>query len=260
MKIEKINDRQIRCYLTSKDLADRKVKLSEIAYGSEKAKQLFRDMLDLAERECGFEGKDTPIMVEAIPSPPDELVLVITKVDNPDELDVRFSRFTPSDSDSDGTQENSDENPDGIFGKNVIEQAGAGDVDAADAIKGILDRVFGGNDNGTDGKKEPEKQEIKIPADYFRTFRFTTLEKTAEFARAAGIGFAGPSKLYKNPADGKYYLTIGIKNADRDVFRKLCNRACEFGEEAPEAKMSYYTEHCKCIIKSDALGILSVFM
>lgn len=260
MKIEKINDRQIRCYLTSKDLADRKVKLSEIAYGSEKAKQLFRDMLELAERECGFEGKDTPIMVEAIPSPPDELVLVITKVENPDELDVRFSRFTPSDADSEGAQESRDESQDEIFGKNVIEQAGSAEWDPADAIKGILDRVFGGSENGADEKKENEKQETKIPSDYFKAFCFPTLEKAAEFAKAAGRGFAGPSKLYKNPADGRYYLTIGIKNADRDVFRRLCNRGCEFGEEAPEARMSYYTEHCKCIIKSDALGILSVFM
>ena len=45
VKIEKINDTQIRCTLTSEDLADRRLKLSELAYGSEKAKDLFRDMM-----------------------------------------------------------------------------------------------------------------------------------------------------------------------------------------------------------------------
>lgn len=41
MKIEKINDNQIRCTLTRADLADRQLKLSELAYGSEKAKITF---------------------------------------------------------------------------------------------------------------------------------------------------------------------------------------------------------------------------
>ena len=45
VKIEKINDTQIRCTLTSEDLADRQLKLSELAYGPEKAKDLFRDMI-----------------------------------------------------------------------------------------------------------------------------------------------------------------------------------------------------------------------
>ena len=38
MKIEKVNDNQIRCTLTKEDLADRQLKLSELAYGTEKAK------------------------------------------------------------------------------------------------------------------------------------------------------------------------------------------------------------------------------
>ena len=42
MKIEKINDRQIRCTLTKEDLASREIKLSELAYGSDKAKALFQ--------------------------------------------------------------------------------------------------------------------------------------------------------------------------------------------------------------------------
>ena len=37
MKIEKVNDNQIRCTLTKADLADRQLKLSELAYGTEKA-------------------------------------------------------------------------------------------------------------------------------------------------------------------------------------------------------------------------------
>ena len=99
MKIEKISDNQIRCTLTRADLADRQLQLSELAYGTEKAKSLFRDMMQQAAFEFGFEANDIPLMIEAIPVNADCIVLIITKVEDPDELDTRFSHFTDDDSD-----------------------------------------------------------------------------------------------------------------------------------------------------------------
>ncbi len=83
MKIEKISDNQIRCTLTRADLADRQLQLSELAYGTEKAKSLFRDMMQQAAFEFGFEAEDIPLMIEAIPSA-DSIVLIITKVEDPE--------------------------------------------------------------------------------------------------------------------------------------------------------------------------------
>ena len=96
MKIEKVNDRQIRCTLTKADLADRELKISELAYGTEKAKSLFRDMMQQASAKFGFEADDIPLMIEAIPLNSDCIVLIITKVEDPEELDTRFSKFAPS--------------------------------------------------------------------------------------------------------------------------------------------------------------------
>ncbi len=88
MKIEKVNDNQIRCTLTREDLAERQIKLSELAYGTEKAKMLFRDMMQQAAYEFGFEADDIPLMIEAIPLSADTIILVITKVEYPEELDT----------------------------------------------------------------------------------------------------------------------------------------------------------------------------
>lgn len=96
MKIEKVNDHQIRCTLTKADLADRELKISELAYGTEKAKNLFRDMMQQASYEFGFDADDIPLMIEAIPLNSECIVLVITKVEDPEELDTRFSKFAPS--------------------------------------------------------------------------------------------------------------------------------------------------------------------
>ena len=54
--------------------AERQIKLSELAYGTEKAKMLFRDMMQQAAYEFGFEADDIPLMIEAIPLSADTII------------------------------------------------------------------------------------------------------------------------------------------------------------------------------------------
>ena len=46
MKIERISDNQIRCTLNKEDLEGKETLLSELAFGSEKAKGLFRELMN----------------------------------------------------------------------------------------------------------------------------------------------------------------------------------------------------------------------
>ena len=80
MKIERVNENQIRCTLNKDDLASRQLKISELAYGSDKAKELFRDMMQQASYEVGFDAEDIPLMIEAIPVSADCIVLIVTTV------------------------------------------------------------------------------------------------------------------------------------------------------------------------------------
>ena len=95
MKIERINENQIRCTLTSSDLSARNLNLGELAYGTEKGEKLFHEMIQKASNEVGFEADDIPLMVEAIPLSSESIMLIITKIEDPEELDTRFSRFSP---------------------------------------------------------------------------------------------------------------------------------------------------------------------
>ncbi len=94
MRIEKINENQIRCILTKSDLEEHEVQLSELAFGTENAKELFRDMIAQASEEFGFEAEDIPLMIEAMPVSPEKIILIITKVENPDDLSDRVSKYT----------------------------------------------------------------------------------------------------------------------------------------------------------------------
>ncbi|GMQ60817.1 adaptor protein MecA [Vallitalea maricola] len=91
MKIEKISNAQIRCTLNKTDLTKRQIKISELAYGTEKTQELFKDMMAQASVEFGFEADNVPLMIEAIPLSKESIMLIITKVDNPEELDDKLA-------------------------------------------------------------------------------------------------------------------------------------------------------------------------
>ena len=52
-------------------------------------------MMQQANTEFGFEADNIPLMIEAIPVSADSIILIISKVEDPEELDTRFSKFTP---------------------------------------------------------------------------------------------------------------------------------------------------------------------
>ncbi len=91
MKIEKISETQIKFVLTNADLSERNIKMTELAYGSEKAQELFREMMEQAFVECAFESDNMPLMIEAIPMTADSIVIIVTKVTAPEQIEERFN-------------------------------------------------------------------------------------------------------------------------------------------------------------------------
>ena len=52
-------------------------------------------MMQQAQIQFGFEADNIPLMIEAIPVSTESIILIITKVEDPEELDTRFSKFSP---------------------------------------------------------------------------------------------------------------------------------------------------------------------
>lgn len=228
MKIEKVNDNQIRCTLTKEDLASRKIKLSELAYGTEKAKSLFRDMMQQANYEFGFEAEDIPLMIEAIPLNADCIVLIITKVEDPEELDTRFSRFAPSVEDevSEEHDQAKPEEPLDLFHQAIT--------------------------------PAEDKAEEKPSAVFSRVFRFSSLEEVMHAASLIGDSFQGESTLYKHGADGSFLLLLSQKSERKRSFDKTCNLLSEYGTFCRSKKYDpvFLAEHCEVLIADNAISSL----
>jgi adapter protein MecA 1/2 len=241
MKLEKLNDNQIRCTLTKDDLADRQIKLSELAYGSEKAKSLFRDMMLQANAEFGFEANDIPLMIEAIPMPNDCIVLIITKVSDPEELDTRFSKFSPS---------NTDVLEPVADHKKTISVEGADEV--LDLFKRMMEQHLKGFE---ESKKEEAAVKVSSEIDLTRTYCFGSIEDLVKAAHILNGFYHGENRLYRNNERRIFYLVLSKSAHTPEEFNKVCNILTEYGSNEPYSKSSeaYMAEHYDLVMKKDAL-------
>ena len=265
MKIEKVNDHQIRCTLTRDDLAKRDLKITELAYGTDKAKELFQDMMQQANIEFGFDAEDTPLMIEAIPINSECIVLIITKVEDPDELDTRFSNFAPSvhaDEEEDEYEDDYDEDED-------YEEEDEEDVMSLfkrlqhSNMNDFMDSPFSGAQQ-SDSKKVKEKtagpKRKGLPSRKgSRIFSFDSLHEVTKFASIVSRKFNGVNTLYKDNAKGKYYLILHQGDLDNSVFANICSLLTEYGktEIGSTADEHYLAEHYEIVLRDTAVQTLS---
>lgn len=280
MKIERLNENQIRCTLNKSDLASRQLKINELAYGSDKAKELFRDMMRQASYELGFEAEDTPLMIEAIPVSSECIVLIVTKVDNPEELDTRFSRFSPSDSDDDNfdfddieTIEGNDYSDFSLPTANEeLDECAATDEEGLpeDELMNIFNRVKEYFNKDSDnkasqpspsqpsGKGTTDRPEHRESANISRVFSFSSLDDITNAACIIDTFYKDSNSVYKNPSDKRYYLCISKTKCNSKDFNKVCNILSEYGQKESgfDNHIGFFAEHCECIIAEHALHIL----
>ncbi|MDO5336688.1 MAG: adaptor protein MecA [Eubacteriales bacterium] len=244
MKIEKVNENQIRCTLTKEDLETRHLRLSELAYGTDKAKKLFRDMMQQAQLQFGFEADNIPLMIEAIPLTGDSVLLIITKVEDPEELDTRFSKFAPFKN---------------IDAEELLH------FDGADSIIDIFQKLCEAK-NKVSGKKPsavvPEKPDSPEPSsseeptvDLIQLFSFPSLDRVIQAARILNGFFDGENSLYKHSGSCDYALVLHQSESTPEEFNKLCNILSEYGAGKPfsRAGEAHLEEHGELILPHKAL-------
>ena len=277
MKLERLSENQIRCTLNKADLQDRELLLNELAYGTDKAKELFRDMMEQAADELGFEVNDIPLMIEAIPVSPDCLILIITKVEDPEELDTRFSRFSKytdievSDDDAaTGSDDDADEDSLDLFNSAAslmetisdivenIEQAKKQSESSQNSNFIPLSAAIRENAAKKKAEKAKEKKKDNNAVSY-RVFSFQNINDISKAAVMVAPIYQDDNSLYKSPFDNHYYLIVNHQSEDMENYQRVCNLLSEYGTKvkANYAMPYYFAEHFKVIIKKDAIQTLA---
>ncbi len=223
MKIEKINNNQIKCTLSKKDLTSRQIKVSELAYGTAKAQELFKDMMTQANDEFGFELDEMPLMVEAIPLSAESIMLIITKVDNPEELEDKFTNLPLPTSRTFKKKEDEDDSL-------LNEEPPNKKISDQDRIDIFFVYIFSSLDH------------ISLAA--------THLHKKATVLNR--------STLYKDTHSQQYYLAIVASDIPRGLSQEIGSVLSEYGEASIQShsSLSYFEEHFDTLIKDNALSIM----
>ena len=162
-------------------------------------------------------------MIEAIPLNQDCIVLIITKVEDPEELDTRFSRFAPS-----------------------VEEAVEAELEKS-LPKPPLDLYM--------ESSAPAKPKEDTAVEKERVFLFTSLEKVLDAALLVSSADEVDSYLYKGSKEAEYFLLLSGELKTTETFNKICNLLSEYGSFCREkgCDSAYLNEYCELLLSNNAL-------
>lgn len=164
-------------------------------------------MMQQASFDFGFEAEDLPLMIEAIPSSGDSIVLIITKVEDPEELDTRFSKFTQSmDSEASPTEQ--------------LEK-----LEGAEDFLNLLNKV---KEAAADIKPASKPQEEPAPLNV-RLFSFNHIDLVIQAAHLLAPAYHGSNTLYRDDEADMYILALTPSDHSANEFNKICNMLSEYG-------------------------------
>jgi adapter protein MecA 1/2 len=206
-------------------------------------------------------------MIEAIPVSQDCLVLIITKVEDPEELDTRFSRFTKpivQDDDEDDEFDEFEDMEELPFSADQVDvpenfrNSRLGQLletigDLAGGIVNATNQTGSAGKDGTEEKTEPASKGV------YRVYAFKKLDDVIISANLVKNIYKSENTLYKNPQDSRFYLYMSKdRNTDTD-FVKCCNMISEYGSKVRTtySTRNHMDEHFKVIIDGTALQTLA---
>lgn len=246
MHIKKINKNKIQFTLDRDDLIERHISLPELAYGSEKAYDLFEEILESAAENFDFYVEEDSVMIEAIPLPDGRLLLTVTRIEEPDELDTRFSKFSPREGEMDSSFEPLD--------THSLPPQGA---DAFLDLFKNQPESLSEEDGDNTAKTISSKQKNSLACVYI----FDQLNTLIDAAHILSNNYHGMNSLYKDEATNTYYLIITKTYHSAGEFNKFCNILSEYGTliQYHMPTEAFFNEHYSCIVKNVALQRLDKF-
>ncbi len=233
MKINKINDNQIKCILSQQDLEERHLNLREMSYNSTEIRKLFAEIIHIAYKNFGFEANNVPLKIDVIPLR-SSAVLFFTKVEEPEELNPSYSHFSPS------IYEKM-QNPTNEDASNLSE-----------SFKNLINALFPADEENGNSNPGIVPFASKAPI----IFSFGTIFEAYDACVAIRSTYNHLSTLYFDSSKNIYYLKLFTVGDPDDNFRQNCITLLEYGDNVLNEKFfeAYLTEHAEVLIENHAVN------
>ncbi|MBQ3796213.1 MAG: adaptor protein MecA [Butyrivibrio sp.] len=282
MEFKRINKDTVTCIITEDDMDEQGIKLEDLFEKKKEAMDFLHDVMKKAEEEVDYKptGSFMPMQITVLPDHSISLTLS-------ENASASFGEILRNLTEKAGIK----------LPKNVLEDLGE-TVDEerinrlneylknlkqlTNNVKNIMDEsgisVNNNNQNKIpvnqgatieDGKKKAAKISSgakKAPIEdqerlkfHEYVFTFSDIRTVISFCNKAPKDLKVESSLYKNEADGRYYLDLIRKEEDPKLFAALFTMAYEFGhfQATNPNVIAHYKENFNCLIKDNALNKLA---
>lgn len=222
MRIERIDDKTVKCFLSNEELEEYDIDYKDFILRSEKAKEIVQEIIEQAVQEVGYKPPKFAFDLQIMMVPEQGLVLTLSEKDQ----DMK-----------DGEQliECLKEM------KRIFQKAKDKEPKAENPQETAQKQA--------DAKKE--KEQIQRPD--FAVFGFSGLRNAMEYTAVLPANLRVESQLYKT--DDLYYLFLWKGHTSYERFSRACIQALEFGAlyTAEEDKAIHIKEHGICLIEEKAV-------
>ena len=226
MKIERVDDKTVKCFLSNEELDEYDIDYKDFVLRSEKAKEVVQEIIVQAEEAVGYKPPRYSFDLQIMMLPDQGLVLTFSEREPENEPLIECLKEM----------------------KRVLQKAR--EKVGLSASQSTADQA------GTN--PEPQTQAVQqepapTPKPEFAIFAFSTLRDVMSFAGVLPGNLRVDSALYE--MEDAYYLCLGRGHASYERYSRACIQAMEFGTlyGAEEKLLLRLEEHGKCLIQAKAI-------
>ncbi len=238
MKIERIDDKTVKCFLSNEELEEYDIDYKDFVTRSDKAKEIVQEIIEQAEEEVGYKPPKYAFDLQIMMLPDEGLVLVFS---DKDPAESKTNLNTPMQALRELMR----------ICKEVEKKA---QQEEAAEKSGAPTQAEQSEKNNKKQKKAEESQKPQVAI-----FAFRNIGRVIEYAAVLPANLRINSTLYRME-DGTCYVYVEKGGASYERYSRACIQAMEFAGlyAADEQKLRYLEEHSECLIREKALRKLRV--
>lgn len=219
MKIERVDDKTVKCFLSNEELDEYDIDYKDFVLRSEKAKEVVQEIIVQAEETVGYKPPRYSFDLQIMMLPDQGLLLTFSEREPENEPLIECLREM----------------------RRVLQKAKER-VGMAENLQKV-----------ENNKQAPERKPAVQAKPEFAIFAFTSLRDVMNFAVVLPANLRVDSALYE--MEDLFYLCLGRGHASYERYSRACIQAMEFGSlySAEESLLLRLEEHGKCLIQAKAI-------
>lgn len=252
MRIERIDDKTVKCFLSNEELDAYEITYKDFVARSDKAKVVMEEIIEHAEEEVGYQPPRFSFDLQIMMLPEQGMVLTFSEKE-PDEkrhaegLLECLKEMKQLLEDKKSTQSSGRIELHKEMAVYPGKERTGGDIPASVTAPAHIDQA------GQAGGKTVKEKKAGDIRPSFAVFSFPNLRMVCDYAAVLPRNLRIKSTLFQ--MEERYYLLLDKGAASYERYSRACIQAMEFGDiyTAEKDMVMYLEEHGECIVRERAV-------